>query len=156
MPSSWRTFPVTYRGLPWSCPMGAAAHSGRRVDRSHITDWPRWGCLRLYWTERRLSWCAIVFVPRSSFGRLFVRRSTALHAQRLIATSTLSLGWRVVRKFWPPRQTGSRQRCAHCPRKISRQRNRSMLLVSFAARSPRPRCAHFGVARVRRLSLIHI
>ena len=40
----------------WPWPMGAADHTGRHVDRSHITDWLRWGCLRLCWTERRLSW----------------------------------------------------------------------------------------------------
>jgi hypothetical protein len=50
----------------YAWPMGAADHTGRHVDRSHITDWLRWGCLRLCWTERRLSWWAISFVPRSS------------------------------------------------------------------------------------------
>jgi hypothetical protein len=45
---------------------GSRRSPGRHVDRSHITDWLRWGCLRLRWTERRLSWWAILFVPRSS------------------------------------------------------------------------------------------
>jgi hypothetical protein len=53
----------------WPWPMEAAEHTGRHVDRRHITDWPRWGSLRHGWTERRLSWCAIVFVSRSSIHR---------------------------------------------------------------------------------------
>lgn len=79
----------------WPWPMGAADHTGRQVDRRHITDWTRWGCLRHRWTERRSSWCAILFVstladrlnptsPRATlrpplaycvteFGRQFVR-----------------------------------------------------------------------------------
>ena len=48
----------------WSWPVGAADHTSRHVDRRHITDRPRWGCLRHRWTERRLSWCAILFVSR--------------------------------------------------------------------------------------------
>jgi hypothetical protein len=43
----------------WPWPMEAADHTGRHVDRRHITDWPRWGSLRHRWTERRLSWCAM-------------------------------------------------------------------------------------------------
>jgi hypothetical protein len=35
----------------------------------HITDWPRWGSLRHRRTERRLFWCAILFVSRSSIHR---------------------------------------------------------------------------------------
>ena len=53
----------------WPWPMGAADHTGRHFDLRHITDWPRWGCLRHRWTERRLSWCAILFVSRSSLHR---------------------------------------------------------------------------------------
>jgi hypothetical protein len=48
---------------------GSADHTGRHVDRRHITDWPRWGSLQNRWTERRLSWCAILFVSRSSIHR---------------------------------------------------------------------------------------
>src|SRR6202049_1376246 len=50
----------------WPWPMEAAEHTRRHVDRRHITDWPRWGSLRHGWTERRRSWCAILFVSRSS------------------------------------------------------------------------------------------
>jgi hypothetical protein len=53
----------------WPWPMEAADHTGRHVDRRHITDWPRWGSLRHRWTERRLSWCAILFVSRPSIHR---------------------------------------------------------------------------------------
>jgi hypothetical protein len=49
--------------------LGAADHTGRHVDRRHITDWPRWSPLRQRWTERRLSWCAILFVSRPSIHR---------------------------------------------------------------------------------------
>ena len=59
----------------WPWPMGAADHTGRHVDRSHITDWARWGCLRHRWTERRLSWCAILFVSRSLIHRGSISRA---------------------------------------------------------------------------------
>jgi hypothetical protein len=59
----------------WPWPMGAADHTGRHVDRRHITDWPRWGCLHHRWTERRLSWCAIVFVSRPSIHRALSARA---------------------------------------------------------------------------------
>jgi hypothetical protein len=73
----------------WPWPTGAADHTGRHADRSHITDWLRQGCLRRCRPEGRLSWWAILFVLRSSIHRVRSARTECqpldtLHASRRI------------------------------------------------------------------------
>jgi hypothetical protein len=48
----------------WPWPMGAADHTGRYVDRSHITEWAQMGLSSSPLDRGRLSWRVISARPK--------------------------------------------------------------------------------------------